>query len=156
MTAAVITAALFFVVISLHLRTWQRTHFHAPTIQTNLFCFGSNVFIYMYYVYPIYYSFYSLFNITINKDIHRVCCTGHITHFTRCYLKVRYNLLYSLFSDILVATDVAGRGIDVKGVTHVINYDMAKNIEDYTHRIGRTGESYFKLLNQTLIHSNND
>ena len=42
--------------------------------------------------------------------------------------------------DILVATDVAGRGIDVKGVTHVINYDMAKNIEDYTHRIGRTGD----------------
>eukprot|EP00116_Pleurobrachia_bachei_P007491 sb/3467753/ len=43
--------------------------------------------------------------------------------------------------DILVATDVAGRGIDVKGVTHVINYDMAKNIEDYTHRIGRTGRA---------------
>ena len=41
-TAAVITAALFFV-ISLHLRTRQRTHFHAPTIQTNLFCFGSNI-----------------------------------------------------------------------------------------------------------------
>ena len=39
MTAAVIDAALFFV-ISLHLRTRQRTHFHAPTIQTNSFCFG--------------------------------------------------------------------------------------------------------------------
>jgi len=43
--------------------------------------------------------------------------------------------------DILVATDVAGRGIDVKGVTHVINYDMAKTIDDYTHRIGRTGRA---------------
>jgi superfamily II DNA/RNA helicase len=31
--------------------------------------------------------------------------------------------------DVLVATDVAGRGLDVKGVTHVINYDMPKNIE---------------------------
>lgn len=35
-----------------------------------------------------------------------------------------------------VSTDVAGRGIDVKGVTHVINYDMPKSIADYTHRIG--------------------
>jgi len=43
--------------------------------------------------------------------------------------------------DILVATDVAGRGLDVKGVTHVINYDIPKNIEQYTHRIGRTGRA---------------
>ncbi|ESO02545.1 hypothetical protein HELRODRAFT_106716 [Helobdella robusta] len=42
---------------------------------------------------------------------------------------------------ILVATDVAGRGIDIKDVSLVINYDMAKNIEDYTHRIGRTGRA---------------
>jgi len=43
--------------------------------------------------------------------------------------------------DILVATDVAGRGIDVKDVSLVINYDMAKTIEMYTHRIGRTGRA---------------
>lgn len=43
--------------------------------------------------------------------------------------------------DILVATDVAGRGIDIKDVSLVLNYDMAKNIEDYTHRIGRTGRA---------------
>ncbi|XP_065666937.1 probable ATP-dependent RNA helicase DDX23 isoform X2 [Hydra vulgaris] len=43
--------------------------------------------------------------------------------------------------DILVATDVAGRGIDIKDVSMVINYDMAKNIESYTHRIGRTGRA---------------
>lgn len=43
--------------------------------------------------------------------------------------------------DILVATDVAGRGIDIKDVSMVINYDMAKTIEDYTHRIGRTGRA---------------
>ena len=36
--------------------------------------------------------------------------------------------------DILVATDVAGRGIDIKDVSLVINYDMAKSIENYTHR----------------------
>lgn len=43
--------------------------------------------------------------------------------------------------DILVATDVAGRGIDIRNVSLVINYDMAKSIEDYTHRIGRTGRA---------------
>lgn len=43
--------------------------------------------------------------------------------------------------DILVATDVAGRGIDIKDVSHVINYDMAKTLENYTHRIGRTGRA---------------
>ena len=43
--------------------------------------------------------------------------------------------------EILVATDIAGRGIDVQGVEHVINYDMPKDIESYTHRIGRTGRA---------------
>ena len=41
-------------------------------------------------------------------------------------------------ADVLVATDVAGRGIDIPNVQHVVCYDMAKSIEDYTHRIGRT------------------
>ncbi|OLL23772.1 Pre-mRNA-splicing ATP-dependent RNA helicase prp28 [Neolecta irregularis DAH-3] len=44
-------------------------------------------------------------------------------------------------ADILVATDLAGRGIDVSDVSLVVNYNMAKNIEDYTHRIGRTGRA---------------
>jgi len=40
---------------------------------------------------------------------------------------------------ILVATDVAARGLDINNVTQVINYDMPNNIDDYVHRIGRTG-----------------
>ena len=43
--------------------------------------------------------------------------------------------------DILVATDVAGRGIDVKGIDLVVNYEMPYVIENYTHRIGRTGRA---------------
>ncbi len=42
---------------------------------------------------------------------------------------------------LLVATDVAARGIDVSGISHVINYDLPKNAEDYVHRIGRTGRA---------------
>jgi ATP-dependent RNA helicase DeaD len=40
---------------------------------------------------------------------------------------------------ILVATDVIGRGIDVTGVSHIINYDTPQYCDDYVHRIGRTG-----------------
>ncbi len=42
---------------------------------------------------------------------------------------------------ILIATDVAARGIDVPTITHVINYDLPKQAEDYVHRIGRTGRA---------------
>jgi ATP-dependent RNA helicase RhlB len=42
---------------------------------------------------------------------------------------------------ILVATDVASRGIHVESVTHVINYDLPQDAEDYVHRIGRTGRA---------------
>merc|ERR1712100_701263 len=42
---------------------------------------------------------------------------------------------------ILIATDVAARGLDVKDIKYVINYDMPRQIEDYVHRIGRTGRA---------------
>lgn len=42
---------------------------------------------------------------------------------------------------ILVATDIAARGLDVEGVTHVFNYDIPQNVESYIHRIGRTGRA---------------
>lgn len=42
---------------------------------------------------------------------------------------------------ILIATDVAARGIDVPAVSHVINFDLPRNLEDYVHRIGRTGRA---------------
>ena len=42
---------------------------------------------------------------------------------------------------VLVATDVAGRGIHVDGISHVINYNLPENAEDYVHRVGRTGRA---------------
>ena len=43
--------------------------------------------------------------------------------------------------DILVATDVAARGLDISGVTHVYNFDIPQDPESYVHRIGRTGRA---------------
>lgn len=54
-------------------------------------------------------------------------------HFLRRFKERKVN--------ILVATDIAARGIDVNDVTHVINYAIPQNAERYTHRIGRTGRA---------------
>ena len=42
---------------------------------------------------------------------------------------------------LMIATDVAARGLDIKGVTHVLNFDMPRDVENYVHRIGRTGRA---------------
>ena len=55
--------------------------------------------------------------------------------------------------NILVATDVAARGLDVKGIELVINFDMARSGDDYVHRIGRTGRAGEKGLAISLISS---
>jgi ATP-dependent RNA helicase RhlE len=45
-------------------------------------------------------------------------------------------------SQILVATDIAARGIDVRNISHVVNYDVPQHPEDYVHRVGRTARAY--------------
>jgi len=55
---------------------------------------------------------------------------------------------------VLVATDVASRGLDIPNVTYVINYDMSNNIDDYVHRIGRTGRIGNKGTALTIITDN--
>merc|ERR1711865_1143074 len=42
---------------------------------------------------------------------------------------------------VMLATDVCARGLDIKDVTHVLNFDMARDVESYIHRIGRTGRA---------------
>jgi superfamily II DNA/RNA helicase len=53
---------------------------------------------------------------------------------------------------VLVATDVAARGIDIPGITHVFNYDLPKFAEDYVHRIGRTGRAGRTGTAISLVH----
>jgi superfamily II DNA/RNA helicase len=55
--------------------------------------------------------------------------------------------------NILVATDVAARGLDIADITHVINYDQPNNYEDYIHRIGRTGRGNQKGFALTFVES---
>jgi ATP-dependent RNA helicase DeaD len=54
-------------------------------------------------------------------------------------------------TDILVATDVAARGLDISGVTHVYNFDIPQDPESYVHRIGRTGRAGKAGLAVTLV-----
>ena len=58
--------------------------------------------------------------------------------------------------DICVATDVAARGLDIKGVDMVINYDFPNSVEDYVHRIGRTGRAGVKGVSITLFNPRTD
>ncbi len=52
---------------------------------------------------------------------------------------------------LLVATDVAGRGLDIVGLSHVINFDVPTHAEDYVHRIGRTGRAGLRGCAITLV-----
>jgi len=54
-------------------------------------------------------------------------------------------------SNILIASDVAGRGLDINSISHVINFDVPNNPEDYIHRIGRTGRAGNKGTSITLF-----
>ncbi len=54
---------------------------------------------------------------------------------------------------LLIATDVAARGIDVQGITHVINYELPDDVEIYTHRSGRTGRAGNQGISIAIVHS---
>ncbi|GFR59720.1 ATP-dependent RNA helicase abstrakt [Elysia marginata] len=58
--------------------------------------------------------------------------------------------------DVLVATDVASKGLDFEGIQHVINYDMPEDIENYVHRIGRTGRKGQKGVATTFVNKSVD
>ena len=81
-----------------------------------------------------------------DRIAHRLEKTGHtvgVMHSDRNQ-RERIEALQGFKSgkyEVLVATDIAARGLDIAGVSHVINYDVPENPEDYVHRIGRTGRA---------------
>ena len=56
----------------------------------------------------------------------------------------------------MVATDVVARGLDIKDISFVINYDFPKNMDDYVHRIGRTGRAGAKGIAVSFINPEDD
>ena len=77
------------------------------------------------------------------KDLSRAGVKAESIHGDKTHGKRQKALLLFKKDDVqvLVATDVAARGLDISGVSHVINYDLPATYEDYTHRIGRTGRA---------------
>lgn len=79
----------------------------------------------------------------LSKDLSRAGVKAESIHGDKPHNRRQKAL--SLFKadevQVLVATDVAARGLDISGVSHVINYDLPGTYEDYTHRIGRTGRA---------------
>lgn len=81
-----------------------------------------------------------------DRIAHRLIAKGHtvgVMHSDRSQ-RERVEALDGFKSgrfEVLVATDIAARGLDIAGVSHVINYDVPENPEDYVHRIGRTGRA---------------
>ena len=78
-------------------------------------------------------------------------------HFSDVKLQERDYVLNSFKSGrmpIMCATDVAARGLDVKDVSAVVNYDFPNGVEDYIHRIGRTGRAGAtgRLSSPSLVH----
>lgn len=72
------------------------------------------------------------------KDVRCVVLHGDMTQDQRNHVM---NLMRRGHIDVMVATDVAARGLDVSGIELVVNYDMARKGDDYVHRIGRTGRA---------------
>ena len=79
-----------------------------------------------------------LSNILADKGIKSASIHGNNSQASR---QKALNLFKQNIIQVLVATDVAARGLDIFGVSHVINFDMPATYEDYIHRIGRTGRA---------------
>lgn len=72
------------------------------------------------------------------NDIHSQKLHGGMTQNRR---KQAIDMFHNKKTDILIASDVAARGLDIKNVTHIINYDIPKTSNEYIHRIGRTARA---------------
>jgi ATP-dependent RNA helicase RhlE len=79
----------------------------------------------------------------LSRDLRRAGVMAESIHGDKSHGKRQkaLGLFKQNHANVLVATDVAARGLDISGVSHVINFDLPATYEDYTHRIGRTGRA---------------
>ncbi len=82
-----------------------------------------------------------------------VCLHGNLDQNLRIKSLERFK---SKSANILIASDVAARGIDIDGLSHVFNFDIPNNPEDYVHRIGRTGRAGNKGKAYTIFDKNDE
>ncbi|KNG78217.1 RNA helicase [Plasmodium falciparum IGH-CR14] len=87
------------------------------------------------------------------KGVNAVAIHGNLGQSER---QEAINLFREGKKDILVGTDVASKGLDFPSIEHVINYDMPKDIENYVHRIGRTGRCGKTGIATTFINKNQE
>ncbi|KYO01676.1 RNA helicase 1 [Plasmodium reichenowi] len=87
------------------------------------------------------------------KGVNAVAIHGNLGQAER---QEAINLFREGKKDILVGTDVASKGLDFPSIEHVINYDMPKDIENYVHRIGRTGRCGKTGIATTFINKNQE
>jgi len=79
----------------------------------------------------------------LGKNLYKQGIQAQILHggLTQNRRKQAIDMFHSKKADILVASDVAARGLDIKNVSHIINYDIPKTSKEYIHRIGRTARA---------------
>lgn len=79
---------------------------------------------------------------------------GGLTQEVRAARLAAFNVTGAKPARVLVATDVAARGLDVKGLPTVVNYDLPRSTADYTHRVGRTGRAGMKGVAVSFVTAN--
>merc|ERR1719331_584027 len=94
---------------------------------------------------------------TLEEDLYNLGCPAASVHGDKDQ-RERERALGAFKSgqiSVIIGTDVLGRGIDVPEVAHVINYDAPTDIDDYCHRIGRTGRAGHQGLATTMLNGGN-
>ena len=81
-------------------------------------------------------------------------CNGALSHHRHCMWGKSSTRVQAGKADVLVATAVASKGLDFPAIQHVINFDMPSEIENYVHRIGRTGRCGKTGIATTFINKN--
>lgn len=90
-------------------------------------------------------------NLQRHLDFNRIPCRSIHGDFSQAQREYALRLFKEGKVQVLIATDVAQRGLDLPGVDHVVNFDLPNDVESYTHRIGRTGRIGNKGIATSMV-----